>query len=177
MKCCLISLEMFVFPFLFLSSVLDAFYDGRLYRCGIKFSGDNLNDTYEREANVASISSPDSQQESDDDGWQEREASRTHSVKFTTEDTPGIESGKEVGLPSTIFVLPKIHPLNNYGYIYHRSILDGNISLFIFNTTWLISNFQKQSEKQTNRLFFKTPGVYRERLSYDYKLNKAIKKK
>jgi hypothetical protein len=67
---------------LFLSSVLDAFYDGRLYRCDIKFSGEDLNEASDDEANVASVSSPDCQQESDDD-WEEKEASRTHSVKFT----------------------------------------------------------------------------------------------
>ena len=74
---------MFVFLALSLFSVIDAFYDGRLYRCGIKFSGEDLNETSDAEANVASVSSPDCQQESDDDGWEEREASRTHSVKFT----------------------------------------------------------------------------------------------
>ncbi|KDR06515.1 Protein lap4 [Zootermopsis nevadensis] len=74
---------MFVFLALSLFSVLDAFYDGRLYRCGIKFSGENLNEASDGEANVASVSSPDCQQESDDEDWEEREASRTHSVKFT----------------------------------------------------------------------------------------------
>ncbi|PSN36643.1 hypothetical protein C0J52_22299 [Blattella germanica] len=74
---------MFVFLSLSLFSVIDAFYDGRLYRCGIKFSGEDLNETSDAEANIASVSSPDCQQESDDDGWEEREASRTHSVKFT----------------------------------------------------------------------------------------------
>ncbi|XP_047097531.1 protein lap4 isoform X2 [Schistocerca piceifrons] len=61
----------------------DAFYDGRLYRCGIKFSGEDLNETSDGEANMASVSPPDHQRESDDDGWEEREKSRAHSVKFT----------------------------------------------------------------------------------------------
>ncbi|XP_049784168.1 protein lap4 isoform X8 [Schistocerca cancellata] len=61
----------------------DAFYDGRLYRCGIKFSGEDLNETSDGEANMASVSPPDNQRESDDDGWEEREKSRAHSVKFT----------------------------------------------------------------------------------------------
>ncbi|XP_069692497.1 protein lap4 isoform X4 [Periplaneta americana] len=61
----------------------DAFYDGRLYRYGIKFSGEDLNEASDGEANVASVSSPDCQQESEDEDWEEREASRTHSVKFT----------------------------------------------------------------------------------------------
>ena len=34
------------------------------------------------------------QSEEDDEGWEEREASRTHSVKFTEDVEP--ESGKEV---------------------------------------------------------------------------------
>jgi hypothetical protein len=79
---------------LFLSSVLDAFYDGRLYRCDIKFSGEDLNETSDGEANVASVSSPDCQQESDEDDWEEKEASRTHSVKFT--DDLDQDQNKEV---------------------------------------------------------------------------------
>jgi len=74
-------------------SVLDAFYDGRLYRCGIKFSGEDLNETSDGEANIASVSLPDCQQESDDD-WEEKEASRTHSVKFT--DDLDQDQNKEV---------------------------------------------------------------------------------
>lgn len=85
---------MFVFLALSLFSVLDAFYDGRLYRCGIKFSGENLNEASDGEANVASVSSPDCQQESDDEDWEEREASRTHSVKFT--DDLDQDQNKEV---------------------------------------------------------------------------------
>ncbi|XP_023710094.1 protein lap4 isoform X4 [Cryptotermes secundus] len=61
----------------------DAFYDGRLYRCDSKFSGEDLNEASDGEANIASVSSPDGQQESDEDDWEEKEASRTHSVKFT----------------------------------------------------------------------------------------------
>ncbi|XP_068081484.1 protein lap4 isoform X6 [Anabrus simplex] len=64
-------------------NVTDAFYDGRLYRCGIKFSGEQLNETSDGEANMASISSPDHQQEeSDNEDFEKRDASRTISVKF-----------------------------------------------------------------------------------------------
>jgi hypothetical protein len=77
-----------------LSSVLDAFYDGRLYRCDVKFSGEDLNEASDGEANVASVSSPDCQQESDEDDWEEKEASRTHSVKFT--DDLDEDQNKEV---------------------------------------------------------------------------------
>lgn len=79
---------------LFLSSVLDAFYDGRLYRCDSKFSGEDLNEASDGEANIASVSSPDGQQESDEDDWEEKEASRTHSVKFT--DDVDEDQNKEV---------------------------------------------------------------------------------
>lgn len=41
------------------------------------------------------LSPADAAQESDDDNWQEKEASRTHSVKFTTEDGDG-DPNKEV---------------------------------------------------------------------------------
>lgn len=36
--------------------------------------------------------------ESDDEGWQEREASRTHSVKFTEETEQPAETNKEVNI-------------------------------------------------------------------------------
>lgn len=39
--------------------------------------------------------SPLDHAESDEEGWEQREASRTHSVKFT-EDTEPAEAGKEV---------------------------------------------------------------------------------
>jgi hypothetical protein len=74
-------------------SVLDAFCDGRLYRCGVKFSDEDLNKTSDGEANIASISLPDCQQGSDDD-WEENEVSRTHSVKFT--DDLDQDQNKEV---------------------------------------------------------------------------------
>nr|CAD7392305.1 unnamed protein product [Timema cristinae] len=77
----------------------DAFYDGRLYRCGIKFSGEGLNEAYQQQvggtpANHACVSPADNKhEESDDEGWEEREASRTHSVKFT--DDVDSDVGKE----------------------------------------------------------------------------------
>nr|CAD7439036.1 unnamed protein product [Timema bartmani] len=77
----------------------DAFYDGRLYRCGIKFSGEGLNEAYQQQvggtpANLACVSPADNKhEESDDEGWEEREASRTHSVKFT--DDVDSDVGKE----------------------------------------------------------------------------------
>ena len=81
-------------------SVLDVLFDGRLYRCGIKFSGKNLNETSDGEANVASVLLPDCQQESDDD-WEEKEASRTHSVKFT--DYPDQDQNKEVSRSKSVW--------------------------------------------------------------------------
>ncbi|CAG2054322.1 unnamed protein product, partial [Timema podura] len=80
-------------------SIKDAFYDGRLYRCGIKFSGEGLNEAYQQQvggtpANLACVSPADKKhEESDDEGWEEREASRTHSVKFT--DDVDSDVGKE----------------------------------------------------------------------------------
>jgi hypothetical protein len=98
-----------------LFSVLDAFYDGRLYRCGIKFSGENLNEASDDEANVASVSSPDCQQESDDDGWEEREASRTHSVKFP--DDVDQDHNKEVSSHGAFCNHTRTLRLNPEGYI------------------------------------------------------------
>lgn len=74
--------------FLFLCFYTDALYDGRLYRCDIKFSGNELQENNLRSDSV------DQKQESDEDssGWEEREASRTHSVKFTDD----VEENKEV---------------------------------------------------------------------------------
>lgn len=106
---------MFVFLALSLFSVLDTFYDGRLYRCGIKFSGENLNEASDGEANIASVSSPDCQQESDDDNWEEREASRTHSVKFT--DDLDQDQNKDVSSQSTFCNHTRTISLNPREYI------------------------------------------------------------
>lgn len=75
---------------------LDALYDGRLYRCDVKFSGNDL-----QENNIRTTSS-DRQPESDEDdaNWEEREASRTHSVKFTDDVDP---ENKEVSLNNGCF--------------------------------------------------------------------------
>lgn len=70
----------------------DALYDGRLYRCDIRFSGQQqLTDN-----DNGALSDDLGKRESDEDsaGWEEREASRTHSVKFTDD----VEENKEVGI-------------------------------------------------------------------------------
>lgn len=53
-----------------------------------------------RAYDVGFAMSPLDPAESDDEGWEEREASRTHSVKFTEDVDPGgTEPGKEVRFP------------------------------------------------------------------------------
>lgn len=68
----------------------DALFDGRLYRCDIKFSANDLQENNLRSGSL------DQKVESDEDstGWEEREASRTHSVKFTDD----VEENKEVNI-------------------------------------------------------------------------------
>lgn len=75
----------------FLFVLADALYDGRLYRCDVRFSGEQpLADT---DVGVSDEGGRRGESDEDSAGWEEREASRTHSVKFTDD----VEENKEVG--------------------------------------------------------------------------------
>lgn len=108
---CLVAFVMFFFFLL----CTDALYDGRLYRCDIKFSGSNLQESNRIYLKSGSL---DHKAESDEDstGWEEREASRTHSVKFTDD----VEENKEVNHAFVFFFII-------YNYIAQYILLYNNV--------------------------------------------------
>lgn len=66
-------------------------YDGRLYRCDVRFSGQLI--TADNDVAVSDEAGERHDSDEDSAGWEEREASRQHSVKFTDD----VEENKEVG--------------------------------------------------------------------------------
>lgn len=83
---------------------VDALYDGRLYRCDVKFSGSQH--LPECAPSDARRRISEEEEEEDDVGWEEREASRTHSVKF--HDVAEAENKEVSDGSSCCFPLPAV---------------------------------------------------------------------